>query len=259
MEEKLITSIECLELDAKYGQDLYFYLTLNKEEKIKDIIKHGLWMFANYIQTYYFGEDKTKILIDIRRKFVEDKETLINDIINGIYHQFYEKFSTYLMGEYQSIERFANAPSWMCYTKPKIVKNRWVLYDKDAIFTWTGNINEKYDGKYVFGYLAHDIDTLYPNQEEGKTFILCRGNGVKALNIKNRKYHVIFWKETAKDFLNVLYSEKKWHVYCDSCENILFSCEKLSEIIEWIKKEDNPYRDNFLDFLKDKKRRKKLF
>ena len=40
MEEKLITSIECLELDAKYGQDLYFYLTLNKEEKIKDIIKN---------------------------------------------------------------------------------------------------------------------------------------------------------------------------------------------------------------------------
>jgi hypothetical protein len=36
MEEKLISSIECLELDAKYGQDLYFYLTLKKEDKEKE-------------------------------------------------------------------------------------------------------------------------------------------------------------------------------------------------------------------------------
>lgn len=257
MEEKLITSLECLELDAKYGQDLYFYLTLNKEGKIKDVVRHGLWMFANYIQKYYFGKDKTQILIDIRRKFVEEKEVLIEDILNGIYNKFLDKFATYVFGEYKSIERFANAPGWMCYDKVKVVKNRWILYDKNAVFTYTGNIKEKYDGKYVFGYLAHDIDTLYPIQEEGKMFSLCRGNGVKALNIKNKKYHVIFWEETAKDFINVLYSNKQWNVL--DKEEIIFSCEKLSDISDWIKKYDNPYREKYLDFLIDKKKREKKF
>lgn len=258
MEEKLISSIECLELDAKYGQDLYFYLTLKKEDKEKDLIRHGLWLFANYVQKYYFGDDKTKILSDIRRKFVEDKTTLITDIIDGVYKKFCDKFTTYLFGEYRSVERFSNAPGWMCYDKPKVVKNRWILYDKDAIFTWSGNITEKYDGKYVFGYLAHDIDTLYPMQEEGKMFSLCRGNGVKALNIKTKKYYVMFWKETAKDFINVLYSNNKWHVYDKENEEVIFSCEKLSDISDWIKKYDNPYREVYLDFLKDKAKKNNI-
>lgn len=257
MEKQLITPQECVELDAKYGQDLYFYLTFNKEEQKQDVVKCGLWMFINYVQTYYFEEDKNNILVDIRRKYAENKEILYNDIINGIYKSFFDKFSSYLIGEYQSIERFANAPSWMCYTKPKVIKNRWILYDSEAEFSYCGNIKEKYDNKYVFGYLAHDIDTLYPIQKEEKTYLLCRGNGVKALNVKTKQYYVMFWKETAKDYLNVMYKNNQWHVYCESCENILYSCDKLSDIAEWIKKYDNPYRDNFLDFLKDKKQIKK--
>jgi hypothetical protein len=146
----------------------------------------------------------------------------------------------------------------MCYDKHKVVKNRWILYDKDAVFTWSGNITEKYDGKYVFGYLAHDIDTLYPTQEEGKMFSLCRGNGVKALNIKTKKYYVMFWKETAKDFINVLYSNKKWHVYDKENEEVIFSCEKLSDISDWIRRYDNPYREVYLDFLKDKAKKNNI-
>ena len=72
-------------------------------------------MFINYVQTYYFEEDKNNILVDIRRKYAENKEILYNDIINGIYKSFFDKFSSYLIGEYQSIERFANAPSWKLY------------------------------------------------------------------------------------------------------------------------------------------------
>ena len=260
MNEHLITTKECIELDAKYGQDLYFYLTMSDEEKKKDIVLWSLWMLADYISSYYYGKDKHLILTDIRRKYCDDKDTLLNDIIdkNGIYSSFYDNFSDYALNYYSSIEHSCYAPSWICYKKPKICKNRWTLYDITEPLECTGNIKTKYNGNYVVGYLSHDIDTLNYPIKDNYTYKLCRVNGVKAYNMNSKQFEVIFWRETAKDFMNVQYEDGQWKVFYGKCENVLYTCSKLSDIADWLKKEDNPYRDNILDFLKDKKRRQNL-
>lgn len=41
-------------------------------------------------------------------------------------------------------------------------------------------------------------------------------------------------------------------------EEIIYSCEKLSDISDWIRKYDNPYREKYLDFVKDEKRRNNI-
>lgn len=256
--EKLITPQQCVELDIKYGQNLILYLTLSQEDKRNDIINHGLWLFANYISIYYFGEDKSKILTDIRRKFHDNKEILLEDIINGIYNRFYKKFSDYLLNYYKSIEHFCEAPVWICYTKPKVCKNRWAIFSEDSNFNCIGNLREKYHEDYNVGYLSHDVDTLDYPIEDNKIYILCRVNGIRAYNIIDKEYHILFWQKTAKDYIYIKHMDGKWNVFCKDCEKVLFTCMKLSEIAEWIKQEDNKYRNIFLDFLIDKKNRKIL-
>lgn len=250
-------------LDNQHGIPLLKYFSLTDEEKVQDLIVRNPEYFVEYfegqgIEEEVFGDDYR----EMRDLFASDDFETMYNIITQNYPNYISEYARYLDDKINS--QAIEAPAWYYLEDPSLVKNKWLIHFSDDAYNiakngfiygvddidllaYTTHLNQsaKEQGGYNFAYLASDFDRFYKGfhgkPKYGSEAVLFRASGVKLWHIGDEEYQVIFYGDTAKDFIYLHYDEDsyQWQIISTKTDRVLFYDEDLNTLVKWV---ENNYR-----------------
>lgn len=155
-------------------------------------------------------------------------EVYFEDISPEVYQAYYQSYEWAPPEWYQPLGK---APSWFNLTRPKLVKNQWLIHftnDAEAIakqgfkhgvrdLTRLGNATsnalhaKRSSGKFNFAYLVSD-----PGYRKGVKYgheaVVFKANGVAAWHEGDQETQVVFEGSTARDIKPITQEYGAWYV-----------------------------------------------
>ena len=301
-------------LDKSYGIPLYRYLTMS-DDKEKELL-FG-WGVDNELVTEYYlndnyGYEDLEMLTsyefdeseyegydeDDIEEFRNEKMNEILDTISSDPYRFYNNLKQHynefnnlywhLYGKATSLEYCYEAPAFLFFSRPHVIKNKWLVHFSDnayhiakdgfmygtqdldrLAYSGCGDIHNKYGKGYDFAYEAESasdvfqcLDRHFDTPKYGSEMVLFMASGVEVWHDGDEERQVIFYGPSAK---NIIYIRKEiangseyygdsevWQV-CDVHNNrVLYETSDLDEVISWAINNYAQYRRRIVSFNKDK-------
>lgn len=163
-------------------------------------------------------------------------------------------------------------PAWSFFdVSPQLIKNQWLVHftkdaesianngfkygvdemDKLGLTTQLGEFEKKYGG-YNFAYTLNDFEkygaSSYGNWTKsgykyGNEVILFRASGIKVWHYGDNESQVIFYGNTATNFIPITEGEnEKWGVFNQKNYNLLFENDDLETVVFWVVNNYDQYR-----------------
>ena len=241
-------------LDKNYGVPLYRYFTMSNAKESELLYKWGVE--NDFIIDYYMndGYDDLSMLVSYEMEIdteVDDedyideirneKESEILDYISCNPYDFYKKLKTHyeefnnlywhLLYKAKSNEYCYEAPAFLFFSRPHLVKNKWLVHFSDnayniakegfmygtqeldrLAYSGCGDIYNKYGKGYDFAYEAESatdvfqcLDRHFNTPKYGSEMVLFMASGVEVWHDGDEERQVIFYGPSAK---NIIYIRK---------------------------------------------------
>ena len=262
--EVLNENVEQEYLDKYWGKPLHDYFTQSEESEAQNYLYNGenFALFFEFLQDYgYIDALSDEDQNDIYQRCQDKDETLVNDIVEGKYSQYCEKFLEYLDQNTDYIDQ----PSTRTMSFTSDVNNQWLVHFSDnADEIWRdgfeygtadydnlnysdcGNIYNKENEGIAFAFEADDVNKSSDSTRYGQEAVMFQASGVKAYHYGDCEDQVMFWTHDAKNLVWLRKDNGEWYVGFDPYHP-LYHNEEVTEVIDWVERNFNQYRKKLLN------------
>lgn len=298
-------------LDKNFGMPLYHYLNMNvKDERF--LLFH--WGLENELVQEYYKNDEG--YDDLRTYFDDNYEVEVEDgedydeAYENEFYEFEEDFFgkmeynqnefikfiwenydlqnnlyNYLWDKCHNGEYLYEAPAFMFFSRPRLIKNKWLVHFSDnayaiakdgfkygtqeldrLAYSGCGDIENKFGEGYDFAYdaiSATDVFTIVDRNVKtpkyGNEFVLFQASGVEVFHDGDQENQVIFYGPSAKNIIYIkgnyppsgVQGDVEWQV-CDVTNNrIIYKTNNLEKVIEWAINNYSQYKNRIVSYNKN--------
>ena len=299
-------------LDKDFGMPLYKYLSMSDAEERLKLYEWGIDNdYVNKYYTEYDGYDDLSYIasveMEVDEEYSEDEDYVeelriekIDELFeemtynpfkffNKLKMNYYDQYNNlywYLIDMAQTPGNEYEAPAFVFFSHPRIVKNKWLVHFSDyayhiakdgfiygtqeldgLAYSGAGDINNKYGEGYDFAYEADSAMDVFntPNHtwetpKYGSEFVLFRASGVEVWHSGDQEKQVIFYGPSAKSIIYIRKDSPKGNVYdtdlwqvCDVHNNrVLYETPDLEEVIDWAINNYEQYKNRIVSYNKHK-------
>lgn len=297
-------------LDKNNGIPLFKYFNMNYNDKFKILYNWGIK--NGFVQNYYsYEEEGFDVLMNYIKQIIEvegfDFSDNFDEEINCRYNDLIERleynsdeFFNIIFKSYELTSDLYNhlasigktptycieAPAFLFFSQPQIVKNEWLVHFSDNAFhiaqdgflygtqdinslayTGCGDIEGKFGEGYDFAYYASSANDVYycagntfETPKYGSEFVLFRASGVSVFHDGDEERQVIFYGPSAKSIIyirkDVSSSEyyegsEIWQVCDINTRRVIYETDDLEEVIEWAINNYEQYKNRIVSYNKN--------
>lgn len=239
------------------------YLELPEDAKLEDIAENFSFFAQGFINHYPDVANEIMEKEGISEDDLQDWEGYeIFEYIRSELKEYFDDLKNYIVQHVMNSPEFSRElPSHQYFDKPEIFKNNWLIhftddaiaiaydgfqygvddYERLGLTTDYSKADKKTGGKgYSFAYDVNDFKRYYYNRSPsepkyGSEAVLFRASGIKSWHDGDGEPQVIFYGETAKDFIPITQGENdRWGVYSTKTGKLLREDDDLGELVDWI-------------------------
>lgn len=247
------------------------YLTMSGRDKAIELFHSDPYVFSKWLNTYVDRLDglessDAEALEAILREAEESGDII--DVIDEISDEYLPKFSDSDLeaflefgGNWLMDSDPAHAPSFIFMDYVRVVKNQWLIHFTDDPYKilskgFTYGVEDlsrlgltthftkesKKRGGYNFAFPA-DMRRPEYGLKYGEGVVMFRASGVEIYHHGDEEYQIIFWGDSAKDFIILEEHDGTWCPDpCSLNHEPPYCNDELAKVVDWIINNFDQYR-----------------